>query len=47
MEKAEVLNEFFALVFTGSQASSASRAPEPLARGQRRKIPPTVRAEEV
>ena len=30
MEKAEVLNEFFASVFTVSQASHVSRVPEPL-----------------
>ena len=28
-EKAEVLNEFFALVFTGSQDSNISHIPEP------------------
>jgi len=30
MEKAEVLNEFFASVFTGSQDSYISQIPEPL-----------------
>ena len=28
-EKAEVLNEFFALIFTGSQDSNISHVPEP------------------
>jgi len=43
MEKAVVLNKFFALVFTGSQASLTSHVHKPLGRGLGNKIPPTVR----
>jgi len=46
-EKAEVLKEFLALVFTASQASRASCIPELLGRGQASKIPLTVRLEQV
>ena len=51
-EKAEVLNEFFALVFTGGQDSSLSHVPEPCTPkppggDQGGKSPPTVRAEQV
>ena len=51
-EKAEILNEFFALAFPGSQDSSTSHIPEPcipkpLGGDQGGKSPPTVRAEQV
>src|SRR5699024_1111013 len=51
-EKAEVLNELFALVFTGGQDSSLSHVPEtctpkPLDGVQGGKSPPTARAEQV
>ena len=51
-ENAEVLNEFFASVFTDSQDSSLSHVPEPctpkpLGRDKGGKSPPTVRAEQV
>ena len=51
-EKAEVLNEFFASVFTGGQDSSLSHVPEPCTpkppgEDQEGKSPPTVRAEQV
>ena len=51
-EKAEVLNEFFASVFTGGQDSSLSHVPEPCTPkppggDQGGKSPPTVRAEQV
>jgi len=51
-EKAEVLNEFFASVFTGSQDSNISHVPEPCipkppAGDRGRKFLPTVRAEQV
>ena len=51
-EKAEVLNEFFASVFTDDQDSSLSRIPEtctpkPLGGDQWGKFAPTVRAEQV
>ena len=51
-EKAEVLNEFFALVFTGGQDSSLSHVPAPCTPkppggDQGCKCPPTVRAEQV
>ena len=51
-EKAEVLNELFALVFTGGQDSSLSHVPEPCTpkppgEDQEGKSPPTVRAEQV
>ena len=45
MEKAEVLNKFFASVFTGSQGSHISHAPEPLCGGQTSGIPFSVRAD--
>ena len=50
--KAEVLNELFALVFTGGQDSSFSHIPEPctpkpLGGDQGGKYLPTVRAEQV
>ena len=52
MEKAEVLNEFFALIFTGSQDSNISHVPEPcilqtLGEGWGSKSPQAVRAEQV
>lgn len=52
MEKVEVLNKLFASVFIGSQSSQVSHIPkphipEPLGRGWRNKMPPTVRAEQV
>ena len=52
MEKAKVLNEFFASVFTGGQDSSLSHVPEPCTPkppggDQGGKSPPTVRAEQV
>ena len=51
-EKAEVLNEFFASVFTGGQDSSLSHVPEPCTPkppggDQGGKSPPTARAEQV
>ena len=51
-EKTEVLNEFFASVFTGGQDSSLSHVPEPCTPkppggDQGGKSPPTVRAEQV
>ena len=51
-EKTEVLNEFFAWVFTGGQDSSLSHVPEPCTPkppggDQGGKSPPTVRAEQV
>ena len=51
-EKAEVLNEFFASVFAGSQDSNISHVPKPcipkpLRGDQGSKSPPTVRAEHV
>ena len=51
-EKAEVLNEFFASVFTGGQDSSLSHVPEPCTPkppggDQGGKSPPAVRAEQV
>lgn len=47
MEKAEVLIEFFALVFMSSQASHASHVPDLLSGDQGSKIPPSVRAEQI
>jgi len=47
MEKVEVFSKYFALVFTGCQASHSSRIPEPLGIGQRIKIVPTERVEQV
>lgn len=46
-DKAEVLNEFFASAFTGSQAFHASPVPEPLGGDQGNKISHTVREEQV
>jgi len=46
-EKAEILNMFFALVFTGNQASHIFHVPEPPVRGWGSKIPPTVSRERV
>ena len=40
MEKAEVLNEFSALIFSGSQASHISHVPESLGEDQGAKSPP-------
>ena len=45
MEKAEVLNNFFASVCTGRRASQAFHCPEPKDRGI--KVPPTVSGEQV
>jgi len=42
MEKAEVLNEFFASLFTGSQVSHISSVPERFGRDQESKLPPRV-----
>jgi len=52
MEKAEVINEFFASVFIHSQASSVSHILKPhihehLGKGWISKIPPIARAEQV
>ena len=47
MEKTEVLNVFFVLVFTASQTSHNYHVPEHVSWGQKSKIPPTVRAEQV
>lgn len=47
MEKDEVFIEFFALVFTGSQASHVCHVLEPHYRGQGSKTPPTVKEEQV
>ncbi|KFZ53074.1 hypothetical protein N321_03743, partial [Antrostomus carolinensis] len=47
LKKAEVLNKFFASVFTGSQTSHVSHVPEPLGRGQESRVPLTVRTEQV
>ena len=46
MEKAEVLNEFFASVFTGSQDSHIPER-EPLGVNQGSKIPSSVMREKV
>jgi len=46
MEKAEVLNKFFALVFTYRQSSHTFCIPEPLGRRRSSKISPTVRTEQ-
>ena len=47
IDKAEVLSKFFASDFMASQASHTSQVPGILSKGQGRKIPPTVRAEQV
>ena len=47
IEKAEVLNNFSASVFTGTQASHISHVPEPFGRRWRSKIYPTVSKEQV
>lgn len=47
VEKAEVLNKFFTLVFAVTQASHTSCVPEPLDGSQGRKVPPTAKEEEV
>lgn len=47
MEKIEVHNEFFALVFMASQISHTSHVPELVSWGEGSKIPPTVRAEQI
>jgi len=47
MEKAEVLNEFFASVFMAIQASHASCVLELLRRGPGSKISPTIRVKHV
>ena len=47
MEKAEVLSECSALVFTGGQASRVCRDPGPLGVGQRSRFHPTVTVEQI
>jgi len=47
VEKAKALNEFFASIFTSSQASYASCDPELLSEDPGSKIPPSIRAEQV
>ena len=47
VEKAEILNKFFALVFTSSRASHVSRFPEPVDVGWGSKVPHTVSEEQV
>ena len=47
MKKAEVFHEYFASVFTVSQASHVHHVPETLDRGCGRENPPTQRAEQV
>ena len=47
VEKAEVLNNFFASVFTGRQAFHISQVSEPLGGGWRSRVPPTVNEEQV
>lgn len=47
MEKVEVHSSLFPLVFTGCQASHLSQVPEPLGRGRRSQIPPTLSKEQV
>ena len=47
MEKSEVLNELFALVFMDSQASYASSVPAYLSGGPGSKMSPSVRSEQV
>ncbi|KFW06482.1 hypothetical protein N327_08664, partial [Fulmarus glacialis] len=46
-EKAEVLNNFFASVFTGNLSSHTSRADGPQGRDWGSKVPPTVREDQV
>ena len=45
MEKAEVLNKCFALVFPGGQAPHVCKDPEPLGVGERSGFCPTVTVE--
>lgn len=47
MEKAELLSGFFALIFTGNQDSYAYHVPESLGKDWGKKIPPTIKAEQV
>ena len=47
MEKSEVLNELFALVFMDSQASYASSVPAYLSGGPGSKMSPSVRSVQV
>lgn len=47
MEKVEVLNGFFASVFTGNQTCCVFQNPEPLGGSWGNKTPPTVREEQV
>lgn len=46
-DMAEVLNEFFASIFTVNQASYVSHVPEPLGRGQRSGVPHSIIEEQV
>ena len=46
-EKAEVLNNFFASVFTGNLSSHTSRVDGPQGRDWGSKVPPTVREDQV
>jgi len=45
-EKAEILNKFFASVFTGSLSSHTSRVDGPRGRDWGSKVPPTVRGDQ-
>ena len=47
MEKAEVLSNFFASVFTASQAPHFSQVPEPVGSVWGSRVPPTVSKEQV
>mgnify|MGYP001852330384 FL=1 len=47
MEKVEIFNEFFVLVFIASQASHASHVHEILSGCQRCKIPPSLTVEQI
>ena len=47
VEEAEVLNNFFASVFTGSQDFHISQDSEPLGRGWGSRVPNTVNEEQV
>ena len=47
MEKADVLNNFFASICTGRWASQVFHFPEPIAGGWGIKVPPTVSEEQV